>query len=83
MRGYAMGAEDAGVIDPARVSHGGVKIGRVEFAAGNMARVRLERSLDDGDGLQIRTAQGDAAAADSTAAADGTAEQEPTESAAP
>lgn len=59
MRGYAMGAEDAGVIDPARVSHGGVKIGRVEFAAGNMARVRLERSLDDGDGLQIRTAQGD------------------------
>ena len=60
MRGYAMGAEDAGVIDPARVSHGGVKIGRVEFAAGNLARVRLERSLDDGDGLQIRTAQGDA-----------------------
>lgn len=60
MRGYAMGAEDAGVIDPVRVSHGGVKIGRVEFAAGNMARVRLERSLDDGDGLQIRTAQGDA-----------------------
>ena len=60
MRGYAMGAEDAGVIDQARVSHGGVKIGRVEFAAGNMARVRLERSLDDGDGLQIRTAQGDA-----------------------
>ena len=60
MRGYAMGAEDAGVIDPARVSHGGVQIGRVEFAAGNMARVRLERSLDDGDGLQIRTAQGDA-----------------------
>lgn len=60
MRGYAMGAEDAGLIDPARVSHGGVKIGRVEFAAGNMARVRLERSLDDGDGLQIRTAQGDA-----------------------
>ena len=60
MRGYAMGAEDAGVIDPARVSHGGVKIGKVEFAAGNMARVRLERNLDDGDGLQIRTAQGDA-----------------------
>lgn len=60
MRGYAMGAEDAGVIDPVRVSHGGVKIGRVEFAAGNMARVRLERNLDDGDGLQIRTAQGDA-----------------------
>ena len=60
MRGYAMGAEDAGVIEPARVSHGGVKIGRGEFAAGNMARVRLERSLDDGDGLQIRTAQGDA-----------------------
>lgn len=60
MRGYAMGAEDAGVIDPARVSHGGVKIGKVEFVAGNMARVRLERNLDDGDGLQIRTAQGDA-----------------------
>lgn len=60
MRGYAMGAEDAGVIDPARVSHGGVKIGQVAFVAGNMARVQLERALHDGDGLQIRTAQGDA-----------------------
>lgn len=60
MRGYAMGAEDAGVIDPTRVNHGGVKIGQVSFVAGNMARVTLERDLDDGDGLQIRTSQGDA-----------------------
>ncbi len=60
MRGYAMGAEDAGVIDQTRVSHGGVEIGRVELVAGNMARVRLTKELNDGDGLQIRTERGDA-----------------------
>lgn len=60
MQGYALGAEDAAVIDPVRVNHGGVEIGRVEAVAGNMARVRLLRALDDGDGLQIRTAAGDA-----------------------
>ena len=59
MRGYAMGAEDAGVIDPTRVSHGGIEIGKIELVAGNMARVRLTKELGDGDGLQIRTENGD------------------------
>ena len=59
MRGYAMGCEDAGVICEDRVNHGGVPIGRVEAVSGNMARVRLTLTLNDGDGLQIRTSSGD------------------------
>ncbi len=54
MKGYAMGDQDAGVIFPDRVNHGGVPIGGVEAVAGGMARVRLNRDLRDGDGLQIR-----------------------------
>ena len=53
MRGYALGCEDAGVIDPAHVNHRGVEIGRVEEARGNLARVRLTANLHDGDGLRI------------------------------
>ena len=59
MDGYAMGAQDAGVIYPDRVNHGGLPIGTVEAIAGGMARVRLERDLCDGDGLQIRNDRGD------------------------
>lgn len=57
MRGYAMGAQDAAVIDPERVNHGGIPVGKVEAVAGGMARVRLSRNLADGDGLQIRGEQ--------------------------
>ena len=59
MQGYAMGAEDAAVICPERVNHGGVPIGRVELVSGKLARVRVTLPLNDGDGLQIRTRQGD------------------------
>ena len=59
MNGYAMGAQDAGVIYPDRVNHGGVPIGVIEAIAGGMARVRLNRDLQDGDGLQIRNERGD------------------------
>lgn len=59
MDGYALGCEDAGVIFPDRVNHGGVRIGAVEAVAGGLARLRLEKSLRDGDGLQIRTGRGD------------------------
>ena len=59
MKGYALGAQDAGVIYPERVNHGGVPIGTVEAVAGGMARVRLTRDLADGDGLQIRNDRGD------------------------
>ena len=54
MKGYALGAEDAGVIDPTRVNHGGVGIGSIEAVSGKLARVRLTMDLHDGDGLQIR-----------------------------
>ena len=54
MKGYAMGAEDAGVIDPTRVNHGGVSIGSIEAVSGKLARLRLTLDLHDGDGLQIR-----------------------------
>ncbi|MDD6050331.1 MAG: U32 family peptidase [Clostridiales bacterium] len=60
MDGYALGAQDADVIYPDRVNHGGVALGAVEAVAGGMARVRLSRDLQDGDGLQLRTRQGDA-----------------------
>ena len=59
MNGYAMGSQDAGVIYPERVNHGGVPIGTVEAIAGGMARVKLTRDLCDGDGLQIRNDRGD------------------------
>lgn len=60
MDGYAMGNQDAGVIWPERVSHGGVGIGRIERVVGDMAKLRLKRDLRDGDGLQIRNDRGDA-----------------------
>jgi len=60
MNGYAMGAQDAGVICPERVSHGGVPVGRIDSVSGGMAKVRLDRDLHDGDGLQIRSERGDA-----------------------
>lgn len=60
MRGYAMGAEDAGVIAPERVNHGGVAIGEVTGVRNGLAQVRLTMPLHDGDQLQLRTRQGDA-----------------------
>ncbi len=54
MKGYAMGAEDAGVIDHTRVNHGGVPVGSIEAVSGKLARLRLTADLHDGDGLQIR-----------------------------
>ena len=59
MDGYALGCQDAGVIYPDRVNHGGLPIGVIEAVAGGMARVRLTRELNDGDGLQIRNERGD------------------------
>lgn len=59
MRGYAMGAEDAGVICEDRVNHGGVGVGEILFQRGNLAQARMSLPLHDGDGLQIRTARGD------------------------
>ncbi len=54
MRGYAFGAEDAGVIDPTRVNHDGVPVGCIEVVSGKLARLKLTLDIHDGDGLQIR-----------------------------
>ncbi|MGN1020993.1 MAG: U32 family peptidase [Aristaeellaceae bacterium] len=59
MDGYALGAEDAGVICEERVNHGGVPLGEVEAVMGGMARVRVRLPLHDGDGLQLRGKAGD------------------------
>ena len=58
MKGYAFGCEDAGVIFPEAVNHQGIRIGRITGTDGRLARVRLERTLRDGDGLEIRGAHG-------------------------
>ncbi|MBR3765014.1 MAG: U32 family peptidase [Clostridia bacterium] len=60
MDGYAMGCEDAGVICESRVNHGGVPVGTIVSVSGGMAKMRCDRDLADGDGLQLRTRQGDA-----------------------
>ena len=54
MKGYALGCEDAGVIEPGQVNHRGIRIGRLAAADGKLARVRLEKDLSDGDGLAVR-----------------------------
>lgn len=59
MDGYAMGAQDAGVICQDRVNHGGVPVGTLASVSGGMAKLHLTRPLSDGDGLQIRNERGD------------------------
>ena len=58
MKGYALGCEDAGVIFPETVNHMGIRIGRITGTDGKLARVRLERELKNGDGLEIRGKHG-------------------------
>jgi len=60
MNGYALGCEDAGVICPETVNHMGIRIGRIISVDGNLARVKLERKLKNGDGLEIRGKRGQA-----------------------
>ena len=59
MRGYAMGCEDAGVICPERVNHGGVALGRLLSVSGRLAKCAADKPLHDGDGLQLRGAKGE------------------------
>lgn len=59
MDGYALGCEDAGVICPGRVNHGGVPLGRVEQLRRGFAALRVDRTLHDGDQLRIETSRGD------------------------
>ena len=59
MRGRAMGCEDASFIDPTRVNHGGVEIGKVERCDTRFAQLRVRLPLHDGDQLRIETQHGD------------------------
>lgn len=56
--GYAFDARDAAVINPLRVMHAGIPMGKITriFRKGPqlLAEVRLIRTLNNGDGLQIR-----------------------------
>ena len=56
MNGYALGCEDAGVIFPEGVNHQGIRIGKITAADGKLAQVRLEKDLQNGDGLTLRGA---------------------------
>lgn len=53
MDGYAMGCEDAAVIDPVHVNHGGVPLGKVERVGGPFASLRCTEALHDGDSLRV------------------------------
>ena len=53
-RGHAMGAEDADLVTPKRVSHEGLPLGEIVSVKGGMASLRLLRDLHDGDSLQLR-----------------------------
>lgn len=59
MKGYALGCEDAGVIFPEAVNHQGIRIGKVVSADGKLARVKLEKTLRNGDGLAVRGERGE------------------------
>jgi len=57
MTGYAGGSQDGGVIDSGRPGHGGIMIGHVSGIRPGFVQVKLEKDLNDGDGLQIRGRQ--------------------------
>lgn len=56
-RGHAMGAEDADLVTPSRVSHEGLPIGEILSVRRDLASMRVERDLHDGDSLQLRGAK--------------------------
>ncbi|MBQ7887276.1 MAG: U32 family peptidase, partial [Clostridia bacterium] len=56
-RGHAMGAEDADIITPERVSHEGLPIGEIISVRRDLAQMRVTRDLHDGDSLQLRGAK--------------------------
>lgn len=53
-RGHAMGAEDAELVTPNRVSHEGLPMGRLLSVNRGLASLRVTRDLHDGDSLQLR-----------------------------
>ena len=53
-RGHAMGAEDAELVTPRRVSHEGLPLGEILQVRHDLATLRVQRDLHDGDSLQLR-----------------------------
>lgn len=53
-RGHIMGAEDAELCASGRVSHEGLPIGEIVGVNGGLAQMRVTRTLNDGDSLQLR-----------------------------
>ena len=55
-RGHILGAEDADLVTPDRVSHEGLPLGKVLAVRGHLAALHVDRALHDGDSLQLRGA---------------------------
>ena len=55
-RGHILGAEDADLVTPDRVSHEGLPLGKVLAVRGHLAALHMDRALHDGDSLQLRGA---------------------------
>ncbi len=53
-RGHAFDSEDADLITPHRVSHEGLPIGEIVSVRRDLATMRVDRDLNDGDSLQLR-----------------------------
>lgn len=56
-RGHAMDAQDAQLVTPERVSHEGLMLGEILSVRRDMATLRVDRNLNDGDSLQLRGAK--------------------------
>ena len=55
-RGHILGAEDADLVTPDRVSHEGLPLGKVQAVRGRLAALHVDRALHDSDSLQLRGA---------------------------
>jgi len=55
--GYVMNRSNAALMSWERPNHWGIRVGRITAAKGPLAKVLLEKELNDGDGLQIRGGQ--------------------------
>jgi len=55
--GYVMNRSNAALMSWERPNHWGIRVGKITAAKGPLAKVLLEKELNDGDGLQIRGRQ--------------------------
>ena len=55
--GYALGCEDAGIIDSRAAGHKGLPVGTVAAVSGGLAKIRLEGELCGGDALAFHHGQ--------------------------